>query len=278
MRQKALKLTTGLLLLGIFIMSGLVMQGCILFIKATEITYAQLKTMMSTTEDVPVLIDVRPAADFNAGHIQDAINIPLDTFCSTTGVLVNNGEALTSVVADKGTKIIAYCAGYGNDVIFANAAVKLNYTKVYYYKGGTADWSDNGDYYVIEYSAFKSWHDAENPFDDGDNYLIDDLPVAWYTGDDPAHPGGHIPGAINIPVELWADADGNPIADGAAFTAIVADKEAKVIIYCGNPTCGKSLMGAKAAVKMGYKNVFRFQGGQSVWKDNGNDLTPGLLP
>lgn len=245
--------------------------------QATEATYEDIKEWMAAKDNMTI-IDVRPAADYGSGHIQDAINIDLAEFADTTGTLINNGEALTSVIPNKNKKIVTYCFGYGNDKIFADAAVDLGYTNVYYYTGGTVDWSENGDYYVIEYAAFKAWHDAKYPFNDGKNYLIDDLPVDWYTGDDPAHPGGHIPGAINIPVEQWADGSGNPVDGGGAFTSVVADKTAKVVIYCGNPTCGKSLSGAIAAVNMGYTNVFRFQGGQQVWRDNGNDLTPGSEP
>lgn len=278
MKQRFLRLISGIFIPGFFIMAFCCIQGCQEPAKeATETTYDELKSWVDAKDNMTI-IDVRPATDYEAGHIQDAINIDLSTFADTNGNLINDGEALTSVVPNKDKKIVAYCFGYGNDKIFADAAANLGYTNVYYYAGGTADWSSHGDYYVIEYTAFKAWHDKYEPFTDGKNYLIDDLPVAWYTGDDPSHPGGHIPGAVNIPVEQWVDGSGNLVSDGTAFTDVVKDKGAKVVIYCGNAACGKSLSGVKAAVKMGYTNVFRYQGGQQDWMDKGNALTPGSEP
>jgi rhodanese-related sulfurtransferase len=251
------------------------LQGCAKH--ATVVEYAELKASIENNEDM-VLIDVRPPADFKAGHLQNAINIDLSTFANTDGSLINNGEALTLVLTDKSKKIVAYCFGYGNDKIFADAAIGLGYTNVYRYAGGTTDWSEQGDYFVIDYDAFKTWHDAKYPFDNSENYLIDDLPVAWYTGDDPSHPGGHIPGAINLPVEQWAGTGGVLVNNGTAFSSVVTNKDAMVVIYCGNAACGKSLAGVQAAVAMGYKHVYRYQGGWQEWQDKGNPLTPGDQP
>ena len=174
------------------------------------------------------------------------------------------------------TKIVLYCWGHGNDKDFGEAALELGYTNVYRYEWGVKEWVDN-NYLVIEYESFKKWHEGKLPFDDGENYLIDDLPEQWYTGEDTDHPGGHIPGAINLPIDLWGDGDG-PVNDGKAFTDIVTNKDAKVVIYCGNSKCGKSLTGVKVAVELGYSNVFRYQGGWQEWQDEGNELKLGLEP
>jgi rhodanese-related sulfurtransferase len=245
-------------------------------VEATLVEYDELVAWMATEEIV--LIDVRTPTDFAAGHLQDAINVDLATLVDGSGELIDGGKALTQAAPDKDATLVAYCFGFGNDKKFAAAALELGYSDVVRYAGGTADWESHGNYFVIEYDGFKAWHDAKFPFGDGKNYLIDDLPVAWYTGDDPSHPGGHIPGAVNLPVELWADAEGNPVDAGKAFTDVVAAKEATVVIYCGNTTCGKSLMGVKAAVKLGYKKVYRYQGGWQEWQDKGNALKPGQEP
>ena len=188
-------------------------QGCIKEAKIVE--YDELKSWFENNEYM-VLIDVRSTANFNSGHLQNAINIDLSTFVNTDGTLINSGEALTTVVADKGKKIVVYCFGNGKDKIFADAALGLRYTNVYRYVGGTADWSEHGDYYVIEYAGFKTWYDAQYPFDNEENYLIDDRPVTWYTGDDYAHPDGHIPGALNMPLEFWVNSYGGLVNNGKA--------------------------------------------------------------
>jgi len=243
-----------------------------------EVTYEELKASIDAGEDF-VLIDVRTPADWAAGHIQNAINIPLDTLVDKNGALVGGGKALTDAVSDKGRKIVAYCFGYGNYLTFAEAALELGYSKVYRYEWGTGEWADSRhDYLVIEYAGFKAWLDASTPFESGKDYLIDVLPVEWYTGDDPAHPGGHIPGAINIPIELIATSDGALVDGGKALTEVVKAKDATLVIYCGNPACGKSLVGVKKAVELGYTKVFRYQGGWQEWQDEGNALTPGTEP
>ena len=236
--------------------------------------YDELVAWLQDGEDL-VLIDVRTAGDFSAGHIQDAINIDLQALTDPSGALVDGGSALTSAVPDKDARIVLYCFGYGNDKIFGELARELGYSDVSRYAGGTGDWAAKGDFLVIEYAGFKAWHDAHFPFDDGENYLIDDLPQDWYSGDDPSHPGGHIPGAVNIPVELFADSDGNRVDEGKALTEVVLDKDATLDIYCGNWACGKSLMGVRAAVKLGYTRVYRYQGGWQEWQDEGNALKPG---
>lgn len=246
--------------------------------EAVVTDYAELSEWISGGEEM-VLIDVRTKADFAAGHLQNAINVDLADIKGSDGALLAGGKALTDAVSDKDSTLVLYCFGYGNDADFAKLAIDLGYSSVFRYAGGTQDWvEENGDYLVIEYEGFKAWHDAKFPFDDGSHYLIDDLPEAWYTGEDTAHPGGHIPGALNLPAELFADGEGNPVDQGTALTSLVPDKEATLVIYCGNPACGKSLMGVKAAVKLGYRHVYRYQGGWQEWQDEGNALKPGLDP
>ncbi len=242
-----------------------------------EIVYEQIKAWIEDQE-VMKLIDIRKPADFAAGHLQDAVNIDFETFMDENKNLIDNGSALTSKVSDKSAKIVFYCTGYGLDKVFAEAAFALGYKHVYHYTGGADEWISKGNYFIIEYAAFKAWHDAKKPFTDGENYLIDVLPVDWYTGDDPQHPGGHIPSAVNIPMEDWTTAEGVPIDDGKAFTDVVKNQNAIVVIYCGNWSCGKSLTGAKAALALGFKKILRYQGGWQEWQDEGNALTPGPNP
>ena len=248
-----------------------------------EVDYEQMTAWLAE-EDLPVvIIDVREPVDFNAGHIQSATNVPLSTLQDESGQLIDGGSALTSVVSNKSQAIVTYCFGWGAETVFAQEAKNMGYTEIYYYTGGTEDWDTRDNYYVIEYEAFKSWHETnmqgENPFNDGENYLIDDLPVEWYDGTDPDHPGGHIPCAWNIPIELWGNSDGEIVDDATAFTDVVTNKDAeKIVVYCGNWDCPKSLVGAAIAAELGYKNVFRYQGGQEEWIEMGEETVEGQVP
>ena len=243
---------------------------------AQLVEYAELASWVHDGTEEAVLVDVRMPEEFAAGHIVNAINVPYETVADNAGNPIDGGKALADAVPDKSTRIVAYCFGYGLDKDFADVALELGYTDVYRYEWGTNEWKTR-DYLVIDYSSFKKWHDAYFPFEDGENYLIDDLPEPWYTGEDPEHPGGHIPGAVNIHLDLWGGKDG-PVDGGKAFTDVVTNRKGKVVIYCGNPVCGLSHQGARTAVELGYENVFRYRGGWQEWQDEGNELAPGVEP
>ena len=69
---------------------------------------------------------------------------------------------------------------------------------------------------------------------------------------------GHIPGAINIPVEnLKAEAQKH------------FQKTDKIIVYCASYQCHASTNAARLLLEMGYKNVMDFKGGKKTWVDAG---------
>ncbi|WP_421902156.1 rhodanese-like domain-containing protein [Maridesulfovibrio sp.] len=75
---------------------------------------------------------------------------------------------------------------------------------------------------------------------------------------------GHIPGALNIPVDL----------EGDAFAAQVAriDRALPVIVYCDGLSCGKSLIVAKKLVEQGFRDVTVYTEGIDGWIGAGMDL------
>jgi rhodanese-related sulfurtransferase len=48
-----------------------------------------------------------------------------------------------------------------------------------------------------------------------------------------------------------------------------ADKNKKIVIYCGFTKCGRSHNAASWAKKLGYTNLYRMPGGITAWKDAG---------
>jgi len=85
-----------------------------------------------------LFVDARPASDFNAGHIHEAINLT-DTHMD---------EWIDDFLADTSpnTLIIAYCDGphcsLGRDL--AEQFRLLGYTKAYYLKDGWNQWKKQG--------------------------------------------------------------------------------------------------------------------------------------
>ncbi len=66
----------------------------------------------------------------------------------------------------------------------------------------------------------------------------------------------HIPGAINIPLE-----------DIKMKSKELLKKDKKIVVYCGSFQCTMSLQAAEILTKLGYKDVWCFEGGLKYWKD-----------
>lgn len=56
--------------------------------------------------------------------------------------------------------------------------------------------------------------------------------------------------------------------------SVVADKNTKIVVYCGHIGCARSHFAAAYLVKKGYTNVYRYGGGISAWVDAGNAVEP----
>ncbi|HEY8506636.1 MAG TPA: rhodanese-like domain-containing protein [Gemmataceae bacterium] len=89
-------------------------------------------------------------------------------------------------------------------------------------------------------------------------YLVEALPLHNYIS-------GHLPGAINLPLE--------ELAERAPLR--LPDKDAEVIVYSESETCQLSGMVAEELEKMGYRNVRDYTGGKADWVDSGNELEAG---
>ena len=69
---------------------------------------------------------------------------------------------------------------------------------------------------------------------------------------------GHIPGAVDFGTSK------------AKFASVLPDdKNALVVAYCGGPSCNAYQSAAKAAEKLGYKNVKHLSAGISGWLQAG---------
>jgi rhodanese-related sulfurtransferase len=73
---------------------------------------------------------------------------------------------------------------------------------------------------------------------------------------------GHLPGAINLPL------------DGFAENAVrhLPNKSADIVVYCASATCQNSDIAARKLQSLGYQNVRLFRGGKAAWKDAGHAL------
>jgi rhodanese-related sulfurtransferase len=75
---------------------------------------------------------------------------------------------------------------------------------------------------------------------------------------------GHVPGALNFAA----------IKDDLA-SKLPKDKTTPIVAYCGNPRCQAYQAAAKAATKLGYKNVKHMSAGIAGWKEAGEPTEKG---
>jgi rhodanese-related sulfurtransferase len=175
--------------------------------------------------ETTTIIDVRPAAAWKAGYIPEAINIEYDTVINGLGGLKDGGAALTSIVTDRESRLVIYGTGEDRASLFAAQALQLGYTNVQCYQGGMADWRDtHGDYLYITYDGFRQWYDANCPFADGGNYLVDAHPPSLYSRD-----YGHIPAAINIMSSHFIFLDPSSLKP---LTDFISNMQATIMFYC----------------------------------------------
>ena len=120
-----------------------------------------------------------------------------------------------------------------------------------------------GGYDVVTTEELKKWIDSGK-----DMLIVDTMPY------EDSYKKQHVPGAVQflfpIPdMKEWdtKETDGKTMED---FKKLLGDNKGKpIVVYCGFVKCTRSHNGADWAVKLGYKNVFRYPGGIFAWKGAG---------
>lgn len=82
--------------------------------------------------------------------------------------------------------------------------------------------------------------------------IVEALPEMYYRK-------AHLPGAINIPVEL---------VDTLA-PRLLPDKHAQIVVYCADLPCPSSEMAARRLIALGYSNVRDYAEGKQDWLEAG---------
>ena len=107
-----------------------------------------------------------------------------------------------------------------------------------------------------------------------DILVVDTMPLAE------SYEKNHIPGAVQFLFPIpdmteWnvEETAGRTTADYSALLG--ADKDRKIVIYCGFVKCTRSHNGAVWAKKLGYSKVYRYPGGIFAWKGAGHEVESG---
>lgn len=95
-----------------------------------KITPQQAKARMA--EPGVIVLDVRMQQEYDAGHIANAVLLPLP--------LIEAGDAaVAKALPDKDAEILVYCRSGRRSAIAANALINMGYTNVLDF-GGINDW------------------------------------------------------------------------------------------------------------------------------------------
>lgn len=117
-----------------------------------------------------------------------------------------------------------------------------------------------GGYDVVTTEQLKQWIDSGK-----DMIIVDTMPYA------DSYKKQHVPGAVQFlfPIPDMKEWDTNETGGKTEedFVKLLgSDRNRTIVIYCGFVKCTRSHNGAAWAVKLGYKNVYRYPGGIFAWK------------
>jgi rhodanese-related sulfurtransferase len=117
-----------------------------------------------------------------------------------------------------------------------------------------------GGYNVITTGELKQWIDAGKKM-----VVVDTMPY------EASYKKNHVPGAVQFLFPIaempqWDTSETDGKTEQDFIQLLGSDKEKPVVIYCGFVKCTRSHNGAMWAVRLGYKNVYRYPGGVFAWK------------
>jgi thiosulfate/3-mercaptopyruvate sulfurtransferase len=115
---------------------------------------------------------------------------------------------------------------------------------------------ERGGYKVVATEELKAWIDAKKPM-----LIVDTMPY------EASYKKQHIPGAVQMEFPIPEMAKIDDKTQAALEKLLGPNKDRLVVFYCGFVKCTRSHNGAMWAVKLGYKNIYRYPGGVKAWDE-----------
>ncbi len=243
---------------------------------------AFLRDSLALADDV-VVVALMPESDFVDGHIPGAVQVDraelaiTDTAAPTIAAWEADVEALlTDLGITRDTMVVVYDDGSHDAARLWWVLTQLSHPQVSVLDGGLDAWSAIGEPLetgpvtpvpaMAPYdgtpntSALASKEQVEAALGDPGVAIVDARPASEYAA-------GHIPGAVNIPMEAnYSSTDGTllPIDQLMAVyidAGVTPDKQ--VIVYCNSGVRASSDFLALAY--LGYPNVALYAGSWPEW-------------
>lgn len=120
---------------------------------------------------------------------------------------------------------------------------------------------ERGGYKIVTTEELKGWIDQKK-----DMIIVDTMPY------EASYKKQHVPGAVQflfpIPdMTTWNTKETDAKTEHDYAELLGSDKTKAIVVYCGFVKCTRSHNGAAWAVKLGYKNVYRYPGGIKAWSE-----------
>ncbi len=213
------------------------------------ISPAEVYEIIKNDEDY-IILDVRTQDEYNEGHLEKALLIPVDELEKRIYELPGNKP------------IIVYCRSGVRSNRAAGILIDNGFTKVYD-MGGILGWQEEGLPIIVENNTeeileFKTItiDEAYEIFLDNEDYIFIDV------RSEDEYKSGHIEGAIHIPVSEIENRL-NEISD---------DKS--LIVYCNGSGCDRSGRAAMILSENGFDQVYDLVGrGIFEWEEKGYPIT-----
>ncbi len=206
----------------------------------------QLKELLDKKPAGLVVIDARTPQEYQEAHILGAVSIPLPVLEKDNSVLKFSKDA----------RRVFYCNGVkcGKSGKSALIARSMGYANIAIYADGMPVWEEKGYplYTGPEYDKTVKTSMLKPAVVKA---LLDSAPTTVTVvdvRDTKEFAEGHVPGAINIPVETFASGSG------------VLDKGKQIIVYCNSG--GRSYNAYRKLQKLAYPNI-----AQMIFEDWKND-------
>jgi len=115
---------------------------------------------------------------------------------------------------------------------------------------------ERGGYKIVTTEELKKWIDEKKNV-----LIIDTMPY------EDSYKKQHVPGAVNFVFPIPEVTSLDEKTKESFLKLLGPDKERPIVVYCGFVKCTRSHNGAMWAVKLGYKNVYRYPGGIKAWNE-----------
>jgi len=199
------------------------------------VTSEDLKTLIDDGMPGLVVVDARSAGEYQEVHIKNAVSIPLS----------NLEKDATLLPAAKDSKLVFYCNGVkcGKSGKAAKIALSSGFSDVSVYAEGMPVWEEKG-YAIYAGPDYDKTVTTSMIKPVVVKALLDNAPETLTVvdaRDAKEFAEGHVPGAINIPVENFAAGSG------------VLDKKKQIVVYCNSG--GRSYNAYRKLQKLAYPNI-----------------------